>query len=141
MKQCRKCGEEKDLSEFFKDRSRKDGLQSWCKACRAAHCKTPRGRESAHRYITSDKGLANEARRRRRDPEKRAARSAVTVAVRDNRIPPPSMLTCECGEPAQEFHHFAGYDEPNWFNVNPMCSPCHKKEHLEAASTESVATL
>jgi hypothetical protein len=30
---CTKCGETKPLSEFAVDRSKGDGLKSWCKAC------------------------------------------------------------------------------------------------------------
>jgi 5-methylcytosine-specific restriction endonuclease McrA len=33
MKQCGRCGKKKSLSEFFKYKSRKDGLQTWCKKC------------------------------------------------------------------------------------------------------------
>lgn len=33
MKKCSKCNIEKELSEFSKDKSRKDGLTSYCKAC------------------------------------------------------------------------------------------------------------
>jgi YHS domain-containing protein len=33
MKRCPKCGEVKALSEFQKNRTRKDGLQVWCKTC------------------------------------------------------------------------------------------------------------
>ena len=32
MKQCKKCGENKEFSEFYKGRT-KDGLNSWCKKC------------------------------------------------------------------------------------------------------------
>ena len=34
MKRCTKCGEEKDLSGFHKDKTKKDGLTSNCKTCR-----------------------------------------------------------------------------------------------------------
>ena len=37
MKRCCKCGETKELEQFNKNRSRKDGLQPECKACNAAH--------------------------------------------------------------------------------------------------------
>ena len=37
MKTCSKCGETKDVSEFSKDRSRRDGLQNRCKACMLAY--------------------------------------------------------------------------------------------------------
>ena len=32
-KQCGKCGEIKDTSEFYKDKTRKDGLRGNCKEC------------------------------------------------------------------------------------------------------------
>ncbi len=34
QKQCRKCEEPKDHSDFHKDKSCKDGLASWCKECK-----------------------------------------------------------------------------------------------------------
>jgi len=33
MKTCSRCQEEKQISEFHKDRQRKDGLYPWCKFC------------------------------------------------------------------------------------------------------------
>ena len=33
MKQCSKCGERKDFSEFYKQEDKKDGLCYWCKKC------------------------------------------------------------------------------------------------------------
>lgn len=33
MKECSKCGEEKELSEFYKQNGRGDGLRSHCKTC------------------------------------------------------------------------------------------------------------
>lgn len=37
LKFCYKCGEEKDISEFYKDSSRADGLESKCKECKKAY--------------------------------------------------------------------------------------------------------
>jgi len=37
MKQCIKCGELKDASKFHKSHSTCDGLQSWCRECKAEH--------------------------------------------------------------------------------------------------------
>ena len=33
MKRCSKCSVEKSLAEFYKDKTKKDGLQYWCKQC------------------------------------------------------------------------------------------------------------
>ena len=33
MKQCSKCKEEKEVTEFFKNRARHDGLENYCKIC------------------------------------------------------------------------------------------------------------
>lgn len=37
MKLCKKCGQEKDESNFRKNRSTKDGLEPWCNVCRRAY--------------------------------------------------------------------------------------------------------
>ena len=42
MKKCNKCGEEKDIGSFARNRTRKDGIGSWCLEC----CRA----ESAKRY-------------------------------------------------------------------------------------------
>lgn len=41
---CTKCGRELPLSEFNKDKNRKDGLHPWCKECIRELSKTPMGR-------------------------------------------------------------------------------------------------
>lgn len=38
-KKCSKCGEVKDVSEFHKDKTKKNGLSSYCKNCIKAHVK------------------------------------------------------------------------------------------------------
>lgn len=43
MKCCTKCGTEKPLSEFGRDKNRSDGLNPWCKACNAANARRWRG--------------------------------------------------------------------------------------------------
>lgn len=37
MKTCSKCGEEKFLTDFSKDRGKKDGLRTQCKVCRSKY--------------------------------------------------------------------------------------------------------
>jgi hypothetical protein len=40
MKVCSKCGIEKDLNAFHKNKALKDGYNNWCKDCRSLHSKT-----------------------------------------------------------------------------------------------------
>ena len=42
MKTCTKCKKEKELTKFYKDKGKKDGLKSWCKEC---HLEDSRKRE------------------------------------------------------------------------------------------------
>ena len=44
-KVCSKCNVEKELKEFNKDKSRKDGHCHTCRECRNAKMRTPEGRE------------------------------------------------------------------------------------------------
>ena len=48
-KVCRRCGETKGVDHFTKDAKRKDGLQSWCRECKAIMLRE---------YRASDKGRA-----------------------------------------------------------------------------------
>ena len=119
MKVCTKCGEEKPREAFDKNRSKKDGLQPWCRACVAAYHQT-----DAHREVQRK----SNARRSLKWPAKQQARSAVSDAVKLGRIDPASAFTCVCGQSAKQFHHFAGYEPENWFAVDAYCRPCHLKE-------------
>lgn len=53
MKRCSKCKRELDESEFYKNRSKKDGLQNMCKRCshrrRTRHYKENREKENSRR--------------------------------------------------------------------------------------------
>ena len=41
LKKCSKCGRELPVSEFWKNASTEDGLQTYCKACRNVPATTP----------------------------------------------------------------------------------------------------
>lgn len=56
MKQCSKCEEDKPLTEFNKDASKKDGLRGWCKLCwrvrkREVHNKSKSQKESRIKWL------------------------------------------------------------------------------------------
>ena len=49
MKKCTKCGLEKSRAEFAKDKSKKFGLQSWCRSCHSDY-NTGGGADLIRRY-------------------------------------------------------------------------------------------
>jgi hypothetical protein len=59
MKTCSKCKETKPLSEFYKHKKRKDGLNCWCKGCVKLHQKeyhkSEKYKEYQKEYQKSDK--------------------------------------------------------------------------------------
>ena len=60
-KTCTKCKEEKDFSEYYKDKAHKDGVRSSCKAC----CSS-----AAKKYYRSDKGQTTLAEYNKSDARK-----------------------------------------------------------------------
>ena len=70
-KKCPKCKTVKQLSEFAKCRTRKDGHDTWCKACRN---KAERDRNAADPTRASKKGKASYQRRKHKISQKAAAR-------------------------------------------------------------------
>ena len=63
MKKCSKCKIEKELTEFYKDKAKKDGLRSDCKSCQKASHKAYReankekikAKKKAYREANKDK--------------------------------------------------------------------------------------
>lgn len=55
-KKCSKCKEIKPLSEFYKNRSKKDGYHFDCKICQKHYRQTDKGKKVQKRYLQSDKG-------------------------------------------------------------------------------------
>lgn len=51
MKICSKCGLEKELDNFGKDKSKKDGLNTWCKKCYNEHNKQYRQQPQQKKYL------------------------------------------------------------------------------------------
>jgi len=149
-KYCAKCRAVKDVSEFYKEKSRNDGLQHWCKDCvgkvSALRGKTPaareimkkynksdRGRERMHKYDISEKGrLASRkssARERILHPDRVSARQAKSNAVINGTLnPQPCMV---CGNEDSQAHH-DDYSKP--LEVKWFCVTHHWEYHAENAS-------
>lgn len=60
MKRCSHCGEELPESEFYRNKTRRDGLDSYCKYCR---------KENSMKY--TEAGQERHAKRMKEDPEYR----------------------------------------------------------------------
>ena len=167
-KRCSKCKEIKPLSEFFKDRRAKDGIQGVCKSCIKAFQQSEKGRaatrKASTKYRKSFKGKTNQkaynqsvrgrsvVAKYKQTPKGKAvshkatakfnahhpnyvkAHNAVNGAVRYGRLPRPDSLRCHyCPKPAQQYHHWHGYEPACWLDVVPACVECHNKENKKIA--------
>lgn len=70
MKHCKKCGFDKPLCEFSKNKNTKDGLQFYCKDCCRASVKSYR-EANKERYYASSKRWARENPERAKESKKK----------------------------------------------------------------------
>lgn len=121
-KVCSKCKVEKSLSDFWKSKKEKDGLQVRCKGCRSDSYNKEyqkKYRESRLEYfrMKSDKY-------KREHPERIKAHNDLKTAVRLGRI---KRQPCEvCGEPEAEAHH---KDYSRTLEVSWLCKKHHEEAH------------
>ena len=127
-------------TDFYRNKSSKDGLQAYCKTCFNAYLKEPT--RAAHRAELAkeynNRPDVIETRRKRqkeyhkkKDVKRRhKAAMAVNKAVKTGVLPHISSWPClSCGEPAEHYHHWIGYEKEHWLHVIPVCASCHKKVH------------
>ena len=139
-KRCFKCGKVKPTSEFYKDKSRYDGLEYKCKACRKdyghSYQKTHRA-ESVKRISRWRKSLPDPdiycKQYKKRHPDRARAKDAVKYAVKMGRLPKVTTLQCaKCrNRPAAHYHHHNGYAKEHRLDVTPLCPVCHKAVHKD----------
>lgn len=129
-KVCRVCKRLRALSQFNKNRARKDGLDTRCRDCNAAHMRayaqTERGKErlraSTVRHRTGPIGSCKEK-----------ARLLIKAEVKAGRLCPASEHVCECctRRPAAEWHHDSYRTRGHWLKVRALCKVCHDRWHRE----------
>lgn len=159
-KTCRTCKQTKSISEFYKDRIRKDGHQIKCKTCKKEYNTNERGKAAYKRYQQTDKFKAIQKRYKESDkgkitykryqqtekykvmrqkvcirysvrhPKHIQAITAVNKAITIGRLPRPGTLLCHCGTQAEHYHHHKGYEPEHWLDVVPVCTKCHGKTRL-----------
>ena len=94
MKVCRRCNEEKPLTEFWAAKSAADGKQTYCKACakannlawHAANRERCRARDAAWRAANPEKVRASHAKWRAENPEKDKARHDAWHAANPEKV-------------------------------------------------------
>jgi len=157
-KRCAKCKEIRPVSEFWKVRSRPDGLETRCRKCAYAACKKYRQSEKGKlatkthwrkwretesgrisyfkqikRFRKSPHGIEVARRAQRaseaRHPDRKKARAAVWYAVKSGKIKSPHEMKCaDCEANANQYHH-ESYATDKWFDVTPLCDICHLARH------------
>ena len=61
---------------------------------------------------------------RRRDHD--GARHAIQALIGRGAIRPASAFSCvSCGRRAAQYDHHLGYEHDHWYDVEPVCIPCH----------------
>ena len=134
-KWCSSCGRIKYRSEFYRDRSKADELQSYCKSCSVKRVmsfrKTIEGKESyvkaRQRYEKSEKGRKHAQRRSyeaNRDGSHRA-HAMVYYAVKTGKL----VRSKECAQKDLEgcsgrivAHHHRGYAPEFYLDVIWLCN-------------------
>ena len=128
-KTCSKCKQPKPLSEFYPRKDRPCGYLAWCKNCFAIYRKN-QGRTNQKKYIRTEKGrichVINNRKYANNHPEKIKARCAVSNAITTNKLLRPTFFYCKCGKPAEQYHHWKGYEPKHYLDVIPICIKCHK---------------
>jgi len=145
-KTCTGCGVEKGLDGFGVQARGLHGRRSKCKDCVSAYNSTYTKNRFSSDPVFRAKTIAAAAAWSAANPEKRAviakkrnqkdrenhpekvkARALINQRVRFGRMPKASSLACvECGKIAAHYHHYKGYAFENRYDVQPVCSSCHK---------------
>ena len=133
-KQCINCKQTKAHSEFYSRKTKFGTIwyTARCKICHLKYCKEHRhsehGKKVYRAWTLSKKGkIAIEKRMktwREKNKAKRKAQSAISNAIRDNRLKRQPCRICQ--NPNGEAHHLS-YDDP--YNVDWLCKTCHFKAH------------
>lgn len=139
MKRCAKCGETKELSDFYRQAKSRDGKGSYCKACAAAAQEAWRERNPdkpaayQRRYQPEpSKRIAAARRSEERHPEHVRARNIVRDMIASGELQSAKLERCfDCGGPAAQYDHAYGYALDMAFVVEPVCHRCHGRRSRE----------
>jgi len=102
------------------------------RASQKRYRQSKKGKIIRKRYDQSPKGKINHRKGNIRHcilyPKRIKARSVVNCAVVMGKLPRAKTLKCHYGEhPAEQYHHWHGYEPKHWLDIIPVCQDCHKK--------------
>jgi len=135
MKTCFKCGDEKDIEEFYLHPQMSDGRLGKCKECTKTDVTKNRNknidRVRAYDRQRGSRMTAEDVRKyRAENPEKYKAHCISNNAVRDGRlISPGSCEGIDCDSEGRLHKHHNDYSKP--IEVRWLCPVCHSGEHKE----------
>jgi len=143
LKKCSRCKITKPVTEFYKNKAQRDGLEGWCKDCskiasRKYYSKSPIRREYEKNYLREYRraGYGNKADYKTRNIEKILASRAVERALHAGVITKQEVCS-ECGIKLKVVaHHYKGYQPENWLVVQWLCHKCHMKKHRKLTTGE-----
>lgn len=132
MKQCFKCKEEKELSEFYKHKQMGDGHLNKCKECTKADATNHRD-NNLEKIREYDRGRGNRQgygyikEYREKYPNKHKAHSMVRNAVSSKKL---FKEPCEvCGSKKRLHAHHDDYVKP--LNIRWLCAAHHRQWHRD----------
>ena len=136
-KTCTKCKIEKDVCEFRKDKTKKDGLYSSCKSCKL-------------QWACDNKELVNSSNRRYKQNNIEKVRSHTSLYQKNNREKinlrrvyyiknnPIFKLSCSIRSRMWNFLYYSNISKRNGTFDIVGCSPEFLKEYLEKQFTEGM---
>lgn len=133
-KKCFKCGEIKNLSDFYRHSKMLDGHVNKCKECNKKDVRDNRkDKIEYYREYDANRGSRttadNKRNYRNKYPMKYAAHIMIANALRDGRLKKSEQCQ-ECGKEHEHIHgHHDDYAKP--LVVRWLCPPCHFKWHTE----------
>jgi hypothetical protein len=108
---CKKCANALQRKYYERRRDERNAKQ-------LAYSKTPKGKVARRKAILNAWS---------RHPEKMQARLKMTQAINNAVL---KKTNCEeCDNPKVEGHHYLGYDEAHWLDVQWLCRYHHRKAH------------
>lgn len=117
LARCSDCKNDLPSDRFYRNRAMGNGLSAQCIDCtkKRENNRDPSiGRRSTAKFKSANRAV-------------NLAHKAVYRAVKRGDIPPARDMRCECGKPANQYHHSNYADQ---LNVIPYCTLCHATIHV-----------